>query len=393
MTPVLPAVSGVLERARAEGVAPALAAAVYAGGRLVHGSWHGEVPVPGARALGRDDLFDVASLTKVMATTTLAAQRAAEGALDLDAPVAAALPGFDEAGKGAVTVRQLLAHASGLPAWRPFHALAAAHSAGRAAFLPPGARPPFVSLAEPFAAGKELVHEAVTAEPLEAPPGARAVYSDVGFLALGFLLEGLLGDLLSRAAARDVFGPLGLTSTAFVDGLDAGAGHAALAGRAFAPTGWSEARRGISQGIVNDDNAWALGGGAGHAGVFSTAQEVAAFGQAWLTALAGGRSVVPVDAAREFVERDQVTPGSGRALGWDTPTGESSIGSRLGRGPRGAVGHLGYTGCSLWLDLDAEVAVSVLTNHVHPGGQADRPRMLAFRRAVHDAVADGLGLR
>ncbi|MFO0581552.1 MAG: serine hydrolase domain-containing protein [Anaeromyxobacter sp.] len=392
MTPVLATVSGVLERARADGVAPALSAAVFARGRLVHASWHGEVPVPGARALARDDLFDVASLTKVMATATLAAQLADAGALDLDAPVAAALPGFERGGKEPVTARHLLAHASGLPALRPYHAAAAADPSARACFLPPGPRPPFVSLAGPFAAGKALVRAAVLAEPLEAAPSSRAVYSDVGFLALGFLVEALGGDLLSRLAARRVFGPLGLTSTAFVDGLDAGAAHAAYAGRAFAPTGWSEARGGISQGLVNDDNAWAVGGGAGHAGVFSTAQEVAALGQAWLDALAGGRSPVPADAAREFVRRDAVTPGSGRALGWDTPTGESSIGSRLGRGPKGAVGHLGYTGCSLWLDLDAEVAVAVLTNHVHPGGKADRPRMLAFRRAVHDAVADGLSI-
>jgi CubicO group peptidase (beta-lactamase class C family) len=177
-----------------------------------------------------------------------------------------------------------------------------------------------------------------------------------------------------------------------VDGVAGGTGPAAFAGRAFAPTGWSEARGGISQGLVNDDNAWAIGGGAGHAGVFSTAQEVAALGQAWLEALRGGRSVVPADVARAFVERDR-TPGSGRALGWDTPTGRTSLGTRLGRGRLGAVGHLGYTGCSLWLDLDHEVVAALLTNHVHPSGKADRPRLHAFRRAFHDAVAEALGIR
>jgi CubicO group peptidase (beta-lactamase class C family) len=230
----------------------------------------------------------------------------------------------------------------------------------------------------------------VLAEPPEAAPGTRARYSDPGFLALGFLLEVLGGAPLSVLAARRVFGPLGLGSTAFVDGLAGGAG--ALAGRTFAPAGWSEARGGLSQGIPNDDNAWAMGGGAGHAGVFSTAQEVAAFGQAWLVALAGGRTVVPEEAARTFVERDRDTPGSGRALGWDTPTGETSLGTLLGRGPKGAVGHLGYTGCSLWLDLDRELSVALLTNHVHPSGKADRGRIHAFRRAFHDAVGEATGV-
>jgi len=387
---LLPAVAGVLERGRVEGVAPALAAAVYAEGGLVHASWHGEVPIPGARALARDDLFDVASLTKVMATATLAAQLAGEGRLDLDAPVAAVLSGFEGGGKQGVTARHLLAHAAGLPAWRPYFEMAARDPLAGAAFRPAAARPPPGSMGEAFGRGKALIRAAVLAEPAEAAPGAHACYSDPGFLALGFLVEALGGAPLSALAARRVFGPLGLGSTAFVDGL--AGGHGALAGRTFAPTGWSEARGGLSQGVVNDDNAWAMGGGAGHAGVFSTAQEVGAFGQAWLVALAGGRSVVPSQAARAFVERDRATPGSGRALGWDTPTGQTSLGTRLGRGPKGAVGHLGFTGCSLWLDLDREVAVALLTNHVHPSGKADRARIHTFRRAFHDAVAEALGV-
>jgi CubicO group peptidase (beta-lactamase class C family) len=383
----LPAVAGVLERGRVEGVAPALSAAVFAGGRLRHASWHGEIPVPGARALARDDLFDVASLTKVMATTTVAAQLFAEGVLELDAPVAAVLAGFAAGGKERVTARHLLAHAGGLPAWRPYFETAARDPLAGVAFRPPASRPPLASLGDPFRQGKALVRGAVLAEAIESTPGSQARYSDPGFLALGFLVEEIGGAPLSLLAARRVFGPLGLGSTTFVDGLAGGQG--ALVGRAFAPTGWSDARGGLSQGIVNDDNAWAVGGGAGHAGVFSTAQEVAAFGQAWLAALAGESTVVPAEAARAFVTRDG-TPGSGRALGWDTPTGESALGTRLGRGPKGAVGHLGYTGCSLWLDRDREVAVALLTNHVHPSGKADRARLLGFRRAFHDAVADAL---
>ncbi|HEY6005390.1 MAG TPA: serine hydrolase domain-containing protein, partial [Anaeromyxobacter sp.] len=120
MTPVLPAIERVLDEGRREGVAPALSAAVRRGGAVVHASWHGEIPTPSPRKLGKDDLFDVASLTKVMATATLAAQLAGEGALALDAPVAARLRGFEAGGKEGVSARHLLAHSSGLPGWRPY---------------------------------------------------------------------------------------------------------------------------------------------------------------------------------------------------------------------------------------------------------------------------------
>jgi CubicO group peptidase (beta-lactamase class C family) len=389
--PVLAAVAGALEEGRRDGVAPALSAAVLRGGALVHGSVHGELPAPAPRPLGERDLFDVASLTKVMATATLAVQLAGEGRLRLDAPVAEALPGFAAAGKERVTARHLLAHSAGLVAWRPWFARAAADPVAGAAFLAPAERPPLDALRGAFARGKELVRAAVLAEPLEAPPGTRALYSDAGFLALGFLLEALLGEPLSRAAERRVFAPLGLASTFFLDGLEPERALARAARHAFAPTEACEHRQEVNQGSVNDDNAWAMGGAAGHAGVFSTALEVAAVGQAWLEALHGRTSVVPREAARDFARRD-ATPGTTRALGWDTRSAEgSSLGKRLGRGPRGAVGHLGFTGTSLWIDLDAEVVVVLLTNRVHPTRENERIR--AFRPRFHEAVADALGIR
>ena len=390
MTPALPAVSRALEEGRLAGVAPALSAAVLRGGETVHASWHGEVPAPGPRPLGAGDLFDVASLTKVMATTTLVAQLAGEGVLDLDAPVAARLPGFERGGKERVTVRHLLAHASGLPRWRPYFEAAAADPVARAAFLPPGSRPPFGALAGAFARGKEIVRAAVLAEPLEAPPGTRAVYCDPGFLALGFLLEAIAGERLARLADLRVFAPLGLRDTLYLDGLDPERGWTRVEGRGFAPTERCEHRHEVNQGAVNDDNAWAMGGGAGHAGVFSTALEVAALGQAWLEALRGRRSIVPAAEAAEFARRDP-TPGSTRALGWDTPSDVgSSVGARLGRGPRGAIGHLGFTGTSLWIDPGAEVVSVLLTNRVHP--TRDNELIRELRPRFHDAVAEALGI-
>jgi CubicO group peptidase (beta-lactamase class C family) len=360
-------VAEALEAGCREGVAQALSAVVLRGGVLVHHGLAGGLPAPGPRPLAPGDLFDVASLTKVLCTTTLCAQAVAEGALELDAPLCRWLPGFAAAGKGEVTVRQLLAHSSGLPWWRPYHELAAAE--------PDPAR------------RRALVVERLLAEPLEAPPATRCVYSDPGFMALGLGLEAALGAPLPALFEARVAAPLGLHDTLFVDALDPGSpSRAAL--RSFVPTR-REGARGLRQGTVDDDNAWALGGAAGHAGLFSTALDVAAVGQAWLEAVEGRPSPVPADVAAGFAARD-TAPGSSRALGWDTRSAEgSSLGDRLGRGPRGALGHLGFTGCSLWLDLDAGLVAVLLTNHVHPAG-SDRARIHGLRRRFHDAVAEEL---
>jgi CubicO group peptidase (beta-lactamase class C family) len=359
--PRLAGVAAILEEGRREGVAPALSAAVRSGGALVHVSWHGDAQVvPRIRPLGEGDLFDVASLTKVMATATLAALLVDEGTLDLDAPAAkwcADLVG-DAA---AVTVRHLLAHSSGLPAWRPLHEAAR---------------------------GREAVVRAAAATPLEAPPGTRAVYSDLGFVVLGAVVEAAGGAPLDRQFDARVGGSWGLSRTWFLPAGDAAAA-ARRSANAFAATRCTPARGAIC-GEVDDDNAHAMSGVAGHAGLFSTAADVASFGQAWLDALAG-RGRISQEVAAAFVARDP-TPGSERALGWDTPCAEgSSLGARLGRGPRGAVGHLGFTGTSVWLDLDAQVVCALLTNHVHPAG-GDKARMKAFRARFHDAVAEALAL-
>jgi CubicO group peptidase (beta-lactamase class C family) len=389
VTPTIPAVAAVLEAGLAEGIAEALSAHVLLGGKTLHASLHGTLEDGGRqRPLGRDDLFDLASLTKVLATTGLAAQLVAEGALELDVPVARYLSGFAADGKGQVTVRQLLAHSSGLPGYRPYHEAVARDAVARVAFLPKGERPPAGALVAAFARGKALVAEAALAERLEAAPGSRAVYSDVGFIALGVLLEQVGKASLSTLAEERLFRPLGLGSTFFLDGQDPVGTSARAAGRAFLPTGNCPHRREVNRGAVNDDNAWAMGGVAGHAGLFSLAADVAAVGQAWLEALEGGKSVVPAAVAEEFARRD-ATPGSDRALGWDTPGEGSSIGEKLGRGSRGAIGHLGYTGTSLWIDVDAGLVCVLLTNHTHPSGLSQKPRIRELRRRFHDAIAAG----
>ncbi|HVI74783.1 MAG TPA: serine hydrolase domain-containing protein [Anaeromyxobacteraceae bacterium] len=353
-------VAVLLESACREGLAPALSATVRQRGRTVHASIHGEAQiVPGRRVVDARTVFDVASLTKVMATTSLAALLVDARALEVDAPAARWLPELP-ADKASVTVRQLLAHASGLPAWLPLHA---------------GAR-----------RGEDVL-AAAAATPLEAAPGSRVAYSDLGFILLGAAVERCGGAPLDAAFDERVAQPIGLGATFFLR-----EGSAAVVERRarhdFAATRRTPAR-GVIAGAVDDDNAFAMGGVAGHAGLFSTAEEVAALGQAWLDALAGCSGWLSAATASLFAARQ---PGSERALGWDTPSREgSSLGGRLGRGPRGAIGHLGFTGCSLWLDLDQEVACALLTNHVHPDGP-DKARLKEFRARFHDTVAEALGI-
>ena len=392
MKEALGPVAEVLEAGRREGLAPGLSALVLREGRPVHRSLHGEAQLePARRPLAPGCHFDVASLTKVMATGTLCAAMVQRGEIGLDDPVARWLPGFEAGGKAGVLVRHLLAHTSGLPAWRPYHEEVKRDPVGRAAFQPRAERRS-APLAEALMQGRRLVRRAVLAEALEAPPGSRTLYSDPGFMALGWALEAAGGAPLDRLCRERVLGPLSLADTFFVDEVAEARGEGrglAGAGLEFAATSRSPHRGEVSCGAADDENAWALGGVAGHAGLFSTAGDVAALGQAWLDALAGGGVLLGRETARLFAE--PVAPG-GRGLAWDRPTpGTSALGSRLGRGPFGAVGHLGFTGCSLWVDLDAGVVCALLTNHVHPGG-ADRERLRLFRRRFHDAVAGALGI-
>lgn len=382
--PVLPAVADLLEAGRREGVAPALAAAVLVRGELVHASWHGHAQLePSVRPLAPGDLFDIASLTKVVATTTLAARLVDQGGLALEARLGELLPGVRDPGLARVTAEQLLTHTSGLTWWRPYFETIAADPDTAPLFAAPDERPrelwPLIGEA------RRRLRAAVTTEPLEAEPGVRALYSDPGFLLLGWAVERAGGAPLDVQLREQVAGPLGLADTFYIREDDAAAAARARAERRFVATERCEHRREVNCGAVNDDNAWALGGVAGHAGVFSTPLDVARVGQSWLDALHDRPALVSAATARRFATRTGPAE-STRALGWDTPCAEgSSLGSRLGRGPRGAIGHLGFTGTSLWIDLDAEVVCTLFTNRVHPTRANEALR--AFRPRFHDAVA------
>ncbi len=332
-----------------EGIArrafPGAALAITHQGRLV-----------GLQALGRftyetdspavqpDTIYDLASVTKVVATTAMAMLLYERGVLDLSAPVASVLPGFI----GGITFTMLLAHSSGLPA--------------------------YLKLFEQARTRDALLARAV-ATMLAASPGTRAAYSDIGFIVLGAALEKLAGESLDAFCAREVFGPLAMTTAGFCP-------PKSLQSMIPPTADARDFRARIIQGEVNDENASVLGGVAGHAGLFASAADVARFAECML---ADGSPILRPETIGLFTPRQDSPPGTSRALGWDTPSQPSQSGQYFS--PR-SYGHLGYTGTSLWIDPDRRLSVTLLTNRTWP----DRSSQLIkeVRPHFHDAVVEAL---
>ena len=303
---------------------------------------------PAARAITTESAFDLASLTKVLATTTLAMRYVNRGALDLETAVAKLIPNWSSADRAAVTVRDLLEHASGLPAHRPY----------------------FQEIS-----GRTAYEQAIAREPLEYAPRSRSIYSDLGFMLLGFILEDVGQAPLNvqfdewRRAAR-ITDPLG-----YLPDRDRWPEIVATEN-----DGW---RGRLLQGEVHDENAAALGGVAAHAGLFGNAAAVGAGARWWLHLLTGrsdSRTGISAQDAALFVTPSTV-PGSSRALGWDTMLTTSSCGTCLS--PR-AIGHTGFTGTSLWIDPQHNFYAVLLTNRVHPTRNNDAIQRV--RREFHDAA-------
>jgi CubicO group peptidase (beta-lactamase class C family) len=307
-----------------------------------------------------ETLFDVASLTKVMATTALAMRMWQGGELNLDMPLAELLPGFagNDQRRAQVTLGMLLSHTSGLPGHLRLYELASVKGAITAR----------AAAEEAFRICLEL--------PLQSVPGERAEYSDIGIILLGEALRGLHGSGgFNEWAARDIFSPLGMASTGFLP--------AALAHAQTAPTCDWRWRHHCLQGEVQDENCALLGGVAGHAGVFSTVPDVLRFAEAILRP---GSFFDP-----RTVEKFSRRIAGSRALGWDTPSQPSQSGRFFSVR---SIGHLGYTGTSLWIDLERGIAITLLTNRVYTGPDApplaDRYAIQRVRPAFHDAVMQAL---
>jgi CubicO group peptidase (beta-lactamase class C family) len=300
--------------------------------------------------------FDLASVSKVIATTTMAMLLYERGLLHLETPVAAIIPEIIAASSEAkqnsrrrdVTLHMLLAHSSGLPA--------------------------YVKLFLKARTRDELLHAAFTT-PLITDPGSRAEYSDIGFILLGAALERLSGESLDRFCQREVFDPLGMSSTTFNPPPEM-RGH-------IPPTVNDQTfRHRMIQGEVHDENASVLGGVAGHAGVFSTAEDVAKFAHVMLN---GGHPILRRETVSLFTRREDKPQGTSRALGWDTPSHPSQSGKYFSDG---SFGHLGYTGTSLWIDLERHLSVTLLTNRTWP--DCSSQAIKAVRPRFYDAVIEVL---
>ena len=295
-------------------------------------------------------LWDMASLTKVVALTSAMMLLTESGQVDINAPVQRYVPEFTGRGKEAVTVRHLLTHSSGLPAWRPLY---------KEAEDPAGA----LALA--------------IATPLDTAPGIRMVYSDIGAIILGEIVARVTGQRFDAFVKERVFTPLGMRETMFrpPDSLR----------ERIAPTEVDPWRQRHLRGEVHDENAYALGGVSAHAGLFSTAADMVRLARMYLSdgTLDGRRFVSAATIDRFTTVQDSAL--SHRALGWETPNGSNSAGHLMSKR---SFGHTGFTGTSFWVDRDRGLFVILLSNRVNP--TREHRGITAVRTAVADAVIGGV---
>jgi len=330
----------------------------------------GHYGVDDPRPMTTETVFDLASLTKVIGLATACILLVDQKKLDLNAPVQRYLPEFGGTGKERVTIRHLLTHSSGLPAWRPL-------------FRETETREAALAL--------------VDTTPLDTVPGARYLYSDLGAIVLTQVVERITKTRIDQYLGTAVFKPLGMTTTRYLP-------PAEWRDR-IAPTEMDTVfRHRMIRGEVHDENTGRLGGISGHAGLFSTAGDLARFAE-WLLEVREGRRRseevggsrgrqspsssdllrLPPSLVEQFTRLQDLPPGSSRALGWDTPSEHSSAGTKL---LAHAFGHTGFTGTSIWLDPDRDLFVILLTNRVHP--TRANTRILKVRPFVADLVVDAL---
>ncbi|MEO8193126.1 MAG: serine hydrolase [Gemmatimonadales bacterium] len=316
-------------------------------GRIVHMKGYGRLDTAQtSAAVDENSMYDMASLTKVIATTTAAMILEEQGQLDLDRTVASYLPEFNAPDKAPITVRMIVTHRGGLEA--------------------------FAALYKEFK-GRDQYLAQINARPLKSQPGTETVYSDWDIILSQLVIERITGQTLDRFVAERIFTPLGMTSTMFTP-------DSATFFSRIAPTEIDSVRGGLVRAKVHDENAWAMGGVSGHAGLFSSASDLAIFAQMILNGgeYNGVRIVKAATLARWTAPQSRT---SSRALGWDTPSKGSSSGDYFSQR---SFGHTGFTGTSMWVDPEKNLFVILLTNRVDP--TRDNQRHVPLRRAVADAA-------
>jgi serine-type D-Ala-D-Ala carboxypeptidase len=366
---IRPAIQLALQQAVASQVFPGAVLAVrYAGtGILVASAGRLSIDPPGL-PVSASTIYDLASLTKPLATVTSLLLLVQEGRCRLDERVSISLPELQQAPVGLATLRDLLTHSSGLPGWRGFHEQ-----------LCPQAAVPSSDAAR--ADARRHLLDLIGQEPLIYRTRERSLYSDVGFMLLGLIVERLSGLTLDRFVAERIMRPLGAVSLSFLPTDQEGPPQWVSKIQAIAPTEFDSWRGRLLHGEAHDENAAALAGVAGHAGLFGTAESILAVTGAWLQAYHGRTSLFKSDVVREFTRRQDHIPQSSWAVGWDTPSTPSSAGAHFS--PQ-SFGHLGYTGTSIWIDPLCELEVVLLSNRVNPSRKNDAIR--GFRPAIHDLI-------
>lgn len=350
-------VASYLDREVSEGSFPGAILVVGRSDGIVFTHATGVYGVDDRRPVADSTIYDLASLTKVIGLTTAVMLLVEDGSLNLQARVQDYVPEFQGPGKSEVRVVHLLTHTSGLPPFRPLYS--------------------------ETSSAREALAE-VYATDLTTPPGSSYAYSDLGAILLTQIAQRVAGERIDSLLRRQLFQPLGMQDTGYLPAAD-------LRHR-IAPTEDDPWRGYVVRGEVHDENAHRLGGVSGHAGLFSTAPDLARFA-IWVLAAYHGRLPenysphLSVGVVREFTRRQNLPPGSTRALGWDTPSENgSSAGSLFSRV---SFGHTGFTGTSIWIDPERELFVILLTNRVHPSRENTAIR--SVRGRVADLVVSSLG--
>jgi CubicO group peptidase (beta-lactamase class C family) len=367
---ILDPIHAALQRAVEDGTFPGAVLAVRLRGALVYEGAVGRLSLQSDdEAVTLQTCYDLASLTKVLATTTALLLLIQRGQVALDDRIDHILPEFRESPVGVATVRQLLTHSSGLPGWRPYYERIAATEAVQLGFLG-------------SAAARQAMLSYIAQESLVYARGSRSLYSDLGFMLLGFAVERLSGESLAQFCERQIYDPLGAHPLAYLPyGGLAKQAVPTVPALTIAPTEEDAWRGRTLCGEVHDENAFAMDGVAGHAGLFGTAGAVLAVARAWMDGCLGQAGLLDPDLVRRFTMRQHRVSHSSWALGWDTPSVPSSSGTLFS--PE-SFGHLGYTGTSLWVDPATQLEVVLLSNRVHPTRRNERIR--AFRPLIHDLI-------
>lgn len=361
-------VTGALLSAVESGLFPGAVLAVRVRGQVTYQRAAGQAALlPAPQPASLNTVYDLASLTKPLATAGALLTLVQERRFQLEEPLEQVLEELRGSPIGGVTALDLLSHSSGLPAWRPYYERVAEQDRAQPGFL--GSE-----------AAKRLVLRCIRDEPLVYPTRTRSLYSDLGFILLGFLVEQVSGVSLDRLCRDRLYAPLRADSLLFLGSTKTRGGTPVDPDR-IAPTEADSWRGRILRGEVHDENAYALGGVAGHAGLFGTLSGVLTVSGAWLNGYMGRSPVLHPELVRRFVTRREGIPGSSWGLGWDTPSPPSSSGAYFS--PR-SFGHLGFTGTSLWIDPVCELEVVLLTNRVHPTRRNNG--IQKFRPLIHDLV-------